>query len=253
MTPKLKNLWYFWDGPKIPAVCSLGIKTLLARSGGFDTCLLNSKNIRDYLPELHSNWDTINKWNWKVDFIKPRILDKYGGIFVDVDVICLEDLKILTNELEQSNATFMVDGLGKEIFLSFSLMVAKPNNKICKNMIKLQDLYVEKNKWKIKNWHDVGSNILNKCRIPNELIIIRYQRPFPVADSRKKYLSKEHWSKFIRKTKGIPKPVIWPISCSSYFNCPELKDISEFNWLNGSSMISTAFRYGLRKSFKALI
>jgi hypothetical protein len=202
------------------------------------------------LPELHSKWDIISKWNWKVDFIKPRILDKYGGIFVDVDIICLEDLTILTDVLEKSDATFMVDGLGAEVFLSFSLLVSKPNSQICKNIIYLQDLYVEKNKWKVKKWHDVGSNPLNESKNLKELIIIRYQRPFPVAESREKYLSKEHWSKFVRNIKGIPKPVIWPISYSSYFNSHEFSMMSESTWLNSSFMISTAFRYGLRKSYK---
>lgn len=245
MQTKVTNLWYFWDGPALPAVCSLGIKTLLNHAKGFDIYALNAKNIRNYLPDLDKRWETIKKWPHKTDYIKPRILCKYGGIFVDVDVICLDDLSIFTNILEKSTATFMLDGLGREEFLSISLLIAKPESPVSIKFITLQDKYMEKNNFRVIKWHDIGGNLLNQCKLPNQIITIRYQRPFPVSQSRSKYLSRTKWFKFIRKTKGIPKPVIWPISYSSYFNCASISEITESAWLHGNYMISSAFRHAL--------
>jgi mannosyltransferase OCH1-like enzyme len=268
MKAKLTNLWYFWDGPPIPPLCNLGVKSLKANADGFDIYQLNAKNIREYLPGLDGNWEKIRKWNWKVDFIKTRILYKYGGIFTDVDVICLEDLHILTDTLEKSDATILADGLGKDEFLSFSLLVAKPESRVCKKMIDLQDAYVRRNNWKVKSWHDLGSKTLNVSRSKKEVLVVRYQRAFSVKESRSEYLSRKNWTTFVRKTKGIPKPVIWPISFSSYFSkkalvkAPMSKELNsmlntwgEDQWLSGRYMISSAFRHGLHleKPYKILI
>lgn len=258
MEAKLTNLWYFWDGPPIPPLCGLGVKSLLANAKGFDIYQLNAKNIHEYLPDLNEKWNILPKWNWKVDFVKTRILHKYGGIFVDVDVICLEDLHILTDALEKSSASILADGLGKEVFLSFSLLVAKPESIVCKKMMDLQDSYVHKHNWKVKSWHDLGSGALNASRVQKEILVVRYQRPFSVKESREKYLQNRNWTQFVRKTKGIPKPVIWPFSFSSYFGkkalvkAPMSKELesmlntwTEDDWLKAKFMISSAFRHGL--------
>lgn len=245
---KLTNLWYFWDGPSIPPICNLGIKTLLHNAIGFDVYALNTSNIKDYLPELDCRWNGIKKWAHKTDYIKPRILYKYGGIFVDVDVVCLEDLNILTDTLNKSDCSFMLDALGSKdnLFFSISLLVSKPHSYTAKKFLDLQDEYLFRTKFKIDKWHDIGGLQLNKCK-SKDVLAIRYQRATPVSDSVKTYLCRKNWSLFVRKTKGVPKPVIWPISYSSYFcKAPNICSISEEQWLNGRYMISSAFRHGLQ-------
>lgn len=240
----INNLWYFWDGPPIPPICSLGLKSLIRHSKGFDIHPLNSDNIKNYIT-LPNYWKHIKKWAHKADYIRPRILHKYGGIFVDVDSICLENLDILTNILQESKeATLMADemSMGRRGWVAVGLLVAKPQCPILYEYSCLQDDFLKKHT--IQKWHAIGGNLLNKCKLVG-IHKIKYQRPFPVKKTRRGFLSKNHWSKFVRKTKGIPKPIIWPICFSSHFNCAATKNLTEEQWLTRNYMISSAFRYAL--------
>ena len=244
---KLKNLWYFWDGDPMPPICRLGVKSLLLHAEGFDVHELNCNNIHEFLPNLRKEWNKIKKWAHKADYIRPRILHEYGGIFVDVDVICLEDLSILTDALENSEATLMADEMSctDKKWLAVGLLVAKPNSPVLKKYSNLQDDCLEKRNFKVGKWHTIGGNLLNDCNMPEQIYPIKYQRAFPVSQTNE-YLTKEHWTKFVRHCRGIPKPVIWPICYSSHFDNNSTKHLTENDWLKSEYMISSAFRYALR-------
>ena len=246
--PKLKNLWCFWDGPPMPPLCELGLKTLLHNSQDFDFHLLNSKNIREYLPDLTENWEKIRKWAHKTDYVKPRILTKYGGVFVDVDVICLNNLSLLTDRLEKSKATFMADELspGTTKWLSVNLMIAKPNSPTLKRYLRKQYKLLKKTKFKVPSWHAIGAVMLNKSRVSGDVYGLHYQRPCPISEAAAAFLSNKHWSKFIRKK--FPAPVIWAICFGSHFKKDAPRHCFQFtpnDWLNSNFMISSAFRYAL--------
>jgi len=244
------NLWYFWDGPALPPVCSLGIKSLVYHATGLRVFHLNCQNIKDYLPQMSDDWMKLKKWAHRVDYLRPRILYKYGGIFVDVDVVCLEDLSILLEEIDKSDTTLMADELrprqGPARVLAVGLIVAKPNSPMLAKYADAQDSFLRKNNFQVTRWHGIGANLLNDCRLSGHVYPIKYQRPCCVVDTKKTFLSHEKWTKFVRKTKGIPKPVVWPTCWSSYLKCPTVSQISEHEWIHGKWMLSSAFRYALR-------
>lgn len=240
------NLWYFWDGPKIPPICSLGVKSLIFHANRLNVHSLNCENIKEYLPDLSDDWQKLTKWAHKVDYLRPRILKKYGGIFVDVDVVCLEDLYTLLEIIDKSDATLMADEFQPEKCLAVGLIIAKPNCPMLKKYIEAQDDFLKKSNFKVHKWHGIGADLLNSCRIDKNVHPIKYQRPCCVADTKKAFLSHKKWTDFIRRTKGIPKPILWPTCWSSYLESATIAGISEQEWLHGKWMISSAFRYALR-------
>ena len=88
-------LWQYWDGNK-PDYISLCMETVdKVCSKSFNIVRLNKNNIMKYLPEikklkLEKKLDTLIVAH-KVDFYRIMLLYKYGGIYIDADIIVLKD------------------------------------------------------------------------------------------------------------------------------------------------------------------
>ena len=101
-------LWVYWEmlngTTTMPAYISLCRKTLLKHCNtSFNIVELNEKNIHHYLPELKSieielNLDRLSIAQ-KVDLYRVLLLHKYGGIYIDSDMIVMKNLQEITNRL----------------------------------------------------------------------------------------------------------------------------------------------------------
>ncbi len=88
----------------MPAYISLCRKTLLKNcSNSFNIVELDEKNIYIYLPELKQIEIPLNlnqlKIAQKVDYYRILLLYKYGGLYIDSDMIIINDLKKITEKL----------------------------------------------------------------------------------------------------------------------------------------------------------
>jgi hypothetical protein len=92
-------LWQYWDntdGSKTPAYINLCFKTVDQHcSDSFKIIRLNKDTILDYLPELKtlSAYNKIDKLiiAHKVDLYRIMLLKKYGGLYMDADIVVLRD------------------------------------------------------------------------------------------------------------------------------------------------------------------
>ncbi len=100
-------LWVYWENlntTKMPAHISLCRKTLLKHCNtSFNIIQLDEKTIYTYLPELKQIEASLNlnrlKIAQKVDFYRILLLYKYGGLYIDADIIVMRDLKEITEKL----------------------------------------------------------------------------------------------------------------------------------------------------------
>jgi hypothetical protein len=94
---KKPYLWQYWDnidGKETPAFISLCLKTVdIHCSNSFEIVRLTKNNIFKYIPELEKYKDKMDKLiiAHKVDIYRILLLHKYGGIYMDADIICLKD------------------------------------------------------------------------------------------------------------------------------------------------------------------
>ena len=141
---KKPYLWQYWENKnnkQTPAYIQLCLDSVVANcSKSFNIVVLNETNITKYLPELlqmnHSKQcvdsDTICKTIYdnlmnlpiaqKVDFYRILLLYKYGGIYIDADIVVLRDpIEIidrlykfdpLPNNLYVSNNKYELIGFG---------------------------------------------------------------------------------------------------------------------------------------------
>jgi phosphorylcholine metabolism protein LicD len=104
---KKPYLWVYWDnldGKKTPNHIDLCHKTIVKHcSKSFDIVFVNKDNIKKYLPELDKlklNFNNVCIAH-KVDFYRIFLLYKYGGLYLDSDIIVLRDPIEIIKKLDE--------------------------------------------------------------------------------------------------------------------------------------------------------
>lgn len=142
------------------------------RGKNYQVHLLTQNNLIDYIDYIPDNFYNLSL-NHQSDFIRAAVICKHGGIYLDSDVIVMNNLKDLFDDIENHNAFFIREN-GKDVMPS--VFGSKPNTphmkrwlSDCINLIEsgknlgwtafVSDLYkgYEKN------------NQLNDCKIYNGL------------------------------------------------------------------------------------
>jgi hypothetical protein len=167
-------IWNYWETPigkKKPGYIDLCHQSALHNcSNCFTIISLNEHNIKNYLPNI----EQYNLKNLaipqKVDFYRYLLLEKYGGLWIDADIIILKCLcpyyKKLKNHdyvgfgcgFDKKTCKKSMDGYSRPLNW---MMASRPNTDFMKC---IKDNAIEKieNQNKIE-YHGIGKDILAKC------------------------------------------------------------------------------------------
>jgi lipopolysaccharide cholinephosphotransferase len=161
-------LWQYWDGNK-PDYISLCMETVdKVCSKLFNIVRLNKNNIMKYLPEikklkLEKKLDTLIVAH-KVDFYRIMLLYKYGGIYIDADIIVLKDPieiihKLQSHEVVGFGCTGNICnyGYGKP---SNWILASRPTSILMSKV--LQTLINKIKKQNTFDYHDLGKLVIWK-------------------------------------------------------------------------------------------
>jgi hypothetical protein len=99
----LPILWLYWEG-EMPEYIKMCKETIYKHcSESFIIMFLNDKNIYNYLPELKEKQiDFSNlKIAQKVDYYRILLLYKYGGLYMDMDILVMKDLSEIMDKLKK--------------------------------------------------------------------------------------------------------------------------------------------------------
>lgn len=100
-------IWLYWDninGNATPGFIELCRETVYKNcSTNFNIVLLNKDNIIDWLPDIKNYMQYIDKLiiAHKVDIYRIMLLYKYGGIYLDSDIIVMRDLSDIIEQLKK--------------------------------------------------------------------------------------------------------------------------------------------------------
>eukprot|EP00931_Biecheleriopsis_adriatica_P046783 TRINITY_DN26907_c0_g1_i1.p1 TRINITY_DN26907_c0_g1~~TRINITY_DN26907_c0_g1_i1.p1 ORF type:complete len:672 (+),score=127.89 TRINITY_DN26907_c0_g1_i1:41-2017(+) len=96
-------VWMCWTGHNpIPSHLQLCLKTI-QRNAGMPVILVTPSNVLQYLTDLHPAYPYLHLQH-RADYLRCRLLHLYGGIYLDMDTICLQDLNPLFDLLESYDA-----------------------------------------------------------------------------------------------------------------------------------------------------
>jgi len=173
-----KTIWMYWETlpNKIkPGYIDLCINSVKHNCGNcFNIIILDNKNIYNYLPEI-KNMD-LSKLNLpqKVDYYRYNLLEKYGGVWLDADILVVKCICPFYKKLNSSD--YVGFGCGHDLntcsktLNGYSrplnwFMISKKNTsfiKCVKNKAekKINDLNIYNKKI---SYHGIGKDILQEC------------------------------------------------------------------------------------------
>ncbi len=172
------KIWCYWEnmnGKTKPAYIDLCYDTLLHNCKNcFDIILLNESKIKNYLPEIETEINLSQlSIPHKTDYYRYALLQKYGGIWIDADIIVTRCLCPLYKQLLNSNKDYMGFGCGRDR-KSCSLnpdgkynptnwlMMSKPKSKFM-NCVKNNAKNVIEKEGNHFAYHEIGKVGLQKC------------------------------------------------------------------------------------------
>lgn len=101
---KKPYLWMYWEiknNRPIPNYIQLCFKIIKKNSRLFNLIILDNNTVLDYLPNLRKDINEL-PLALKADYIRILLLHKYGGLWLDCDVIMMTDLKEIVNLLNNN-------------------------------------------------------------------------------------------------------------------------------------------------------
>lgn len=138
-------LWFYWEdmsNRKRPGYIDICIDSIYKYcSSSFNIIHLNNLNIGEYLPEIKYNKMDLSKLRiaHRVDFYRILLMYKYGGIYIDIDILVLKDLKSIYDKLVNYDyvgfgctGNFCKIGINRP---SNWLLCSRPNTKLMKNIL----------------------------------------------------------------------------------------------------------------------
>jgi hypothetical protein len=161
-------LWQYWDtleGKEMPSYISLSLQTVDKHcSNSFEIIRLNKDNIYDYIPEIKKYESVMDKLiiAHKVDIYRILLLFKYGGLYMDADIICLRDPVEIIDKLETNDFVGFgcTGGICKYGYGEPSnwILASRPNSILMNNV--LQHLLNKLNNKTTFNYHDLGKLVI---------------------------------------------------------------------------------------------
>jgi hypothetical protein len=153
----MNNIWMYWEnaGKPTPEYINLCIQSIDKHKGNSQLNLLNQDSIHQYLPDLRPEWHKLKKAAHKADYIRTRLVYKYGGMWLDCDMVALEDIEPLLNFPDA------YDYACQNIGTSIGCFVARPGCELLKRLIDAQDKILNENLSGFQ-WNGIGNELLKE-------------------------------------------------------------------------------------------
>lgn len=163
---QLPYLWVYWENlnnSTMPEYIKLCRETLWKHCyDSFVVVELDEQNIKRFLPELDIPEDLIIQH--KVDYYRIALLKKYGGLYLDSDIIVMRDPIEIIHKLDNSDfigfgctGNKCTNGSG---YPSNAIMASRPNGILMTNILNALDVKL-KTKSKIPfDYFDLGKYVI---------------------------------------------------------------------------------------------
>lgn len=177
-------IWLYWQnkpGKTMPTYIRLCLDTIYKNcKDEFKIVLLNEKTIYNYLPNLRKDLNKLEIAQ-KADYIRIKLLYKYGGIWLDTDTIVMTSLLPVIQKLESYDfvgfgctSIYCNNGYPRP---SNGFLAARKNSILMKNvLIELDKKLDQKNS--DYNYYDLGKKVIwkeiNKLRKKNNYKYYHY-------------------------------------------------------------------------------
>ncbi len=166
-----RNIWVYWENinrNNYPTHIKLCLDTIRKHLGKYNLVILNEKTIKNYLPELRNDFENL-KIAQKVDYYRIALLYKYGGIWIDADIIMVKDLEPVFKKLDEGYDYVGFGCTGGQCSNGYFrpsnwVMASRPNSILMKTVLdKLNNKLDSREKNQKQNddtYHDYGKLVI---------------------------------------------------------------------------------------------
>ena len=165
------NVFIYWDGYKYKLIQILHKLIYLYSNNekNYKVYFVNSNNLYNYIDFIPLFFNKM-KVNHKSDYIRYKLIYKYGGIWLDSDTIVMSDLRSLFAIFKNKDGFFMKEN-NKIIFSG--VFGSKPETELLNKVIFEIDRILSRKKHNL-NWSDIGPELLTKIYRKNKYLFSNY-------------------------------------------------------------------------------
>lgn len=112
-----RAIWTYWEDPPggvRPAYLDLCLETVRAHSASLEVRVLGRDDAASWLPDLDlERWELLPAPNYRSDYVRSRVLQRYGGIWIDIDTIAISPLNELVDAIDGTGVVSFGEELGR--------------------------------------------------------------------------------------------------------------------------------------------
>lgn len=153
----MRNIWMYWEsnGKPTPEYISLCIESIKKHKGSLNFHILDSASVAEFLPGIREEWQFLKRAAHKADYIRTRLVHRYGGIWIDCDMAAVRDLEPLFDFPDN------YDYACQSIESSIGCFLARPGCALLEELMQEQDKALNRSPLEFE-WHELGNGPLRK-------------------------------------------------------------------------------------------
>lgn len=238
-------VWAYWENgrrPRRSEYLDLCVETIERHVAPLELRVLSRDDAVTWLPDLDvERWESLPAPNFRSDYVRSRLLQRYGGIWIDVDTVALSPLSLLLGELDDTGMVCF----GKEFGRFFGgLCAAAPATEFVDAWVEGQDRALSRR----ADWADLPYPALAQGvtwelarSLPWKALPMERVAPVPWYQWRRFFSRIESP---VRLLEASPITVVlWNVVMG-----PVLRDQTRTELLAGRTLLSRLLRMGLGQS-----
>jgi hypothetical protein len=100
-------VWAYWEDGKRrqsrSVYLDLCLETIARHAGALELRVLSRHDALGWLPDLDvERWEALPSPNYRSDYVRSRLMQRYGGVWIDVDTVAMAPLSRLLDEIDDS-------------------------------------------------------------------------------------------------------------------------------------------------------
>ncbi|HLX88701.1 MAG TPA: glycosyltransferase, partial [Acidimicrobiales bacterium] len=153
--------WTYWEnrpGRQRSAYLDLCLETIARHAPPLELRCLSVDDTPALLPDLDvERWRALPAPNYRSDYVRSRVLERYGGIWIDIDTIALAPLTGLLDELDDTGTVCF----GREVGRFFGgLCAAAPGSPFMRRWAEEQDKALDRcADWSTMNYAALAQDV----------------------------------------------------------------------------------------------
>lgn len=153
----MNQIWMYWENMPgsggMPPFIQLCLRSIERHRGLATLRLLDQDSVRDFLPDLRPEWHELKRAAHRADYLRTRLVLRYGGMWLDSDMVALRNLDQLFEIPEP------LDFACQEMASAIGCFVAREGCPLLDTIVREQDRILDADPTSF-DWNAIGNDLL---------------------------------------------------------------------------------------------